>query len=188
VIGCGAGYEGTSTYLYLGSNPRPGQLPSLAWSRVVWHQRASSGISSADLDLDGFLEFAAAAEGWAQSVFPPYRTGTDLQLLANRFASGGTLAFDAGLSDLYDFEPDLVPEPRLALGEFLGDSRIDALAGPLADEEVEISKLHRQLPRGFYYRFERSYQVVSPGHLVDLDGDGELDVLGETITFHRPRP
>jgi hypothetical protein len=66
----------------------------------------------------------------------------------------------------------------------VGFSR-DRLVGPLDDENVDVCALHLQRTSGAPLVFDRAYQLVTPGLLVDLDADGDLDVLGERLAFNR---
>ena len=181
VIGAGSGYDGTSTYLYLGSNPVPGRLPTLTWdSRPgYWPHYAESGLAETDFDQNGFPDFACVVAG--NVYFGPETLGFN-----NRFGSGGSLAPHEGLEFYYY---DLAEGARLALGDLSGDSRIDALIGPLDIEIAPISEVHLNRQAGpLSYNFETVIQVVPPGLLLDLDGDGDRDVLGERIVFNRTVP
>lgn len=177
LVACGSGYDGTSTYLLLGSNPRPGRLPTLTWDNRpgAWWQEIDSGMAESDIDDDGDPDLACALT--RETVF----VIREALLLRNRFDAGASLAQHAGL----ERELDLAPEARIALGGLNGDASVDALIGPMDYELVDVCELHFQRTSGPALTFDQTFQLVSPGHLVDLDGDGDLDVLGEQIAFNR---
>lgn len=186
LIACGSGYGGSSTYLLRGTTPVPGQLPTFNWAGPVWHQDIDDGIWATDFDRNGYPDFALAGQNWTTSPWPPHLYSSAPLILDNQIDTGGTFAEHSGLSDIYGYEPDLVLHFQLSIGDLQGDSGCDALIGPLEDELVDICDLHFQI--GSSLNFDWSYQLVSPGLLVDLDGDGDLDVLGEKIAFNRTSP
>lgn len=103
-------------------------------------------------------------------------------LLDNRLDAGGTLFHHGGLER---DDRDLAPGARLALGRLNGDATVDAVIGPMDYELVDVCELHFQRASGPALVFDRTFQLVPPGHLVDLDGDGDLDLLGARTVFNR---
>jgi len=177
LLQCGSGYEGTSTYLYLGSNPVPGRLPTLTWdSRPgYWPLQAHSGLSVADFDQNGYPDFACVTT-------PPDFGSTQASALNNRFAGGASLVFSNGMSSTV-----LLDDARISLADLDGSGTVDALSGPLTGELIDISEVlvNRQVGEVQYSSFDRVRQLVPPGQLVDLDGDGAPDLLGARIVFNR---
>jgi hypothetical protein len=177
-----SGYEGTSTYLLLGSQPRAERLPRMTWSGILWHQESTAGLEEADMDGDGRADFGVAAQEWYFGV-PPTLARIFPGLLMNRLGSGGSLVMNSAL-DSANSEYHFARAERVSLGNLLGDDRPDALVGPLDFEGVTLCVVARR--RGAALpAFDSIIQAVPAGILVDLDGDGALDILGEDIVFHR---
>lgn len=66
-------------------------------------------------------------------------------------------------------------------------SQVDLLLRARAAESVPICELRFGRGHGLFH-FELTLQLVQPGLLVDLDGDGDQDILGKTIAFNRGHP
>ncbi len=75
---------------------------------------------------------------------------------------------------------DLGPDAHVALGELGEDDFIDAICGPIAEETtIDVCEVYTGKSYGLVPSFLPSVrQMMKPGLLVDVDADGDLDVLG----------
>jgi hypothetical protein len=167
LIASGSGYGGTSTYLLLGSAPVPGRFPTFTWDARPgsWPHDSTTGLAEADLDRDGYPDFGMVT--------------TQAALFENHFAGGGSLA----QVELYSFW-GLAAAARLDLGDLDGNGLFDVVVGPHAGDFAGIVEVRLGLT-GPYTSFSANRQVVPPGLLVDLDGDGDPDLLGERVVLNR---
>ncbi len=130
-------------------------------------------IAEGDYVQDGYPDFliARTVGNWTEAL-----------ALFNTFNVGGSIAANVGLDYGYDLEPDA----RVALGDLNGDGLCDALTGAHLDDPVPISEVQlKKTPGGVYRAFDMAQQLLTPGLLVDIDTDGDLDLLGERIVFNR---
>ncbi len=132
------------------------------------------GLAVGDYVQDGYPDFAIA-----RSVGVNHE-GLDLY---NDFALGGSLVQGLALESEYL----QVAGARVSLGDVDGDGLHDALVGPHDEELVFVSEVHvKQTPLGVGPgSFDVAQQLVSPGLLVDLDGDGDEDLLCQDVVKNR---
>ncbi|HEX6883711.1 MAG TPA: VCBS repeat-containing protein, partial [Planctomycetota bacterium] len=176
----GGGYDGRSTYLMRGSNPSPGQLPTLTWDSRFrgsqgsgWFHLAEAGLSVLDFDQDGYPDLASV--NWPSL----YHTLPHAEAFNNRYASGGTFTSATLFYAYLDVAGRMVAAgglPQIALISSLEDEldevtevRLKSFVGPVNNSSFQ----------------PRSQQVLPWGQLVDLDGDGRLDVLGSWVALQR---
>ncbi len=136
------------------------------------------GLAVGDPARDGYPDFAIA-----RSLFGAYYEALGLY---NVFALGGAIAANVSL----DSGHDLGPGARISFGDVNGDGIDDALVGTHLEDPVTISEVHlKRTAAGFGYgTFSMTQQLLPTGLLVDLDTDGDLDLLGERIVFNRTYP
>ncbi|MSR63727.1 MAG: VCBS repeat-containing protein [Planctomycetes bacterium] len=163
--------------LYLGANAAPGRLPDLVpdVSAGGWPFDPASGIATGDFNQDGYPDFALVSS----STF-------EVLAFNNLFPLGRSLGANVALDSLYDLEESA----RVELGDLDLDGLIDALVGTHDGERTDISEVHRKRFSGYVgtNMFQMAQQLVPPGLLVDLDQDGDLDILGSRIAFNRTLP
>jgi len=180
VVGAGGGYGGRSTYLLRGSNPTPGQLPTLTWDSRFrgslssgWFHEADAGLSALDFDQDGYPDLASVN-------YPSlYHSLPHAEAFNNRYASGGTFTAATLFYAYLDQAGRMVAAgglPQIALISSLEDDldevtevRLKTFVGPVNNSSFQ----------------PRSQQVLPWGQLVDLDSDGRLDVLGSWVALQR---
>jgi len=154
------GAASSALELYLG--PSPGLLAFVP---------GSGRVAAGDLLVDGYPDFA-----FVETV----GTQTRGLLLRNDFAIGGSLvavpAFDVGALDV---------DAWAAAADLGGTGGDDVLIG-VRGEPVGVSDVFLDL--GGNGQFGHARQLLAPGLLLDIDGDGDRDVVGERIVFNLQLP
>jgi hypothetical protein len=144
------------------------------WPRVA-------GVEAGDLNGDGKADLAVAAFGW--------RTVGRLSVLENRTADYAQPTFTEHVVDPRTGSIDAVPV------DLNGDGRLD-LVGLLAQEH-ETVVAYLNTGTGFAFRQETIYAAPHPNwgssgiQVIDLDGDGDPDVLlthGDTFDDQLLKP
>jgi len=132
----------------------------------------SSPIGSGDLLVDGHTDFA----------FSRRYPGFDGQAhyLYDLAPYGGT-GYGANVS--LPSTIGLRIDARVAIGDLNGDGADDALIGPHWEPVATCYVALKRLPTG--NQFDSVRQLLEPGPLVDVDGDGDLDVIGTRVVFNR---
>ena len=128
----------------------------------------ATGVPSADLYLlDGYPDFAVVGRG----AFGPPRPIT----VRNTLPYGSSAAFTPAFH-----QAELAPRSRVSAGDLDGDGIEDLLAGELEGELIPVSEI-------LYGPGNQPalHQLVPKGLLLDLDGDGDLDILGDEIVFNQ---
>jgi hypothetical protein len=136
------------------------------------------GVAVADYYLqDGFPDLAVART-YSSSQAP----GRMLTFV-NRFEINGTIG-----AVTFSRTPDDGVE-RVRLGDVDGDQLADAVAGPLQGEGELTDLCHVYLNTGATASFSApTLQLIPNGELVDLDQDGDLDVLAERVVLNPTMP
>ncbi len=163
---------GSDVQLFLGLGQ--GYVPNV---RYGYFEPIVGGIATGDYVRDGFPDFAMIA---------PWFMAQESVALPNGFRVGGSLFASGMLASNANFSLG----SRISLGDLDDDGVCDALIGYLAGEITRVSEVHlKTIPESWgLHSFARAQQLVPPGLLLDLDTDGDLDVLGERIVFNRTLP
>ena len=168
--------------MFLGTPGSPGSPPTFAQDPRLccWSFDPLQGdITSDDHLLDGYPDFAIV-RSLDGSNFEPLA-------LINTFGFGGSILANVTLADAgFDLNADAL----IALGDVNGDGISDAVFGTHQDELVDISEVHiKKTASGFGTNsYDWAFQILPAGLLVDLDTDGDLDLVGERIVFNRTSP
>jgi hypothetical protein len=89
-------------------------------------------------------------------------------------------------SGIFDFQIPFI-EPFCRVGDLNLDGRDDFLSGRTG-VFVKLCIVHTKVGPLAFDGFEARTQVLPPGQLVDLDQDGDLDLLGEQVVRNRTIP
>ncbi|MEM8903743.1 MAG: VCBS repeat-containing protein, partial [Actinomycetota bacterium] len=164
----------------------------------------SEGLATGDVDGDGVAELVGGGYWFDHSngIYTAVeidRSMSETRVVTGQFVEGGRpeVVFDSadavGPLRLYEWDGttwvgrDLLAEPNvrghnLDSGDVNGDGHLDLLTGEVgidADDHPQLRILYGDGAGGF------AHQIVSAGvgmhesELADLDGDGDLDVLGK---------
>ena len=172
-------WYGSELGLLLGAQGAPGEVPLFTPDPMFatgWtFDPIEGGIDEGDYYLqDGFPDIAISR------TIGSFQFPSDFQFFAN-YVPHGTSLRAVSFRDVPDHAV-----LRTRLGDVDLDGVSDALAGPVQGED-ELTELS-QFMRRSGITFATSLQLMPTGELVDLDMDGDLDVLAERIVLNRTIP
>jgi hypothetical protein len=160
------------TCLYLGSSQGQGVVPTFIRT------------SMSDIPFDPVGSGVAEGDYYGPDGYPDFAVATPRAIaLPNFFPLGGSIGATVAL----DSGRDLKPDARVALADVNGDGLTDGLVGTLRDDTEPIAEVHLRTGTAWIHpnNFRVALQLLAPGLLVDLDQDGNMDVLAERIVLHR---